>query len=153
MKPQTPLPVITRPGEGRVLRAFGDEVTVMLSGEQTGGVFSMVRIVTPPGGGPPPHWHEREEEWFHVLAGRVEFFLEGEWFEVPPGTTAFMPRESRHSYRNIGDCPLVMIVHTAPAGFETFFERCAGVFNAPGGPDMARIVEISAEHGIFYLDA
>lgn len=44
-----------------------------------------------------------------------------------------------------------MIVHAAPAGFEVFFERIAEAFNAPGGPDMGRIVEISTEHGIHYV--
>ena len=28
---------VTLPGQGRVLRAFGDELTVLLTGEQTGG--------------------------------------------------------------------------------------------------------------------
>ena len=46
-----------------------------------------------------------------------------------------------------------MIVHAAPAGFEVFFERIAEAFNAPGGPDMKAIVEISAEHGIHYVQA
>ena len=45
-----------------------------------------------------------------------------------------------------------MIVHAAPAGFEVFFERIAEAFHAPGGPDMPRILAISAEHGIHYVD-
>lgn len=144
-------PVINLPGAGKVLRALGDEVTVLLSGEQTGGAFTMVQVVTPPGGGPPPHWHTREDEWFHILEGRVEFWLDGTWTEVPAGTTAFLPKNSRHTYRNCGDTPLRMIVHASPSGFEVFFERIAEAFNAPGGPDMPRIVEISAEHGIHYV--
>lgn len=142
---------ITLPENAKVLRAFGDEVTVLLSGEQTGGAFTMVQVVTPPGGGPPPHWHTREDEWFYVLEGRVEFWQDGVWTEVPVGSAAYLPRGSRHAFRNCGDTPLRMIVHAAPAGFEVFFERIAEVFQAPGAPDMPRIVEISAEHGIHYL--
>jgi hypothetical protein len=37
------------------------------------------------------------------------------------------------------------------AGFEVFFERIAEAFNQPGGPDMPRIIEISAEHGIYFV--
>jgi quercetin dioxygenase-like cupin family protein len=143
--------IISLPGTGKVLRALGDEVTVLLSGEQTGGAFTMVQVVTPPGGGPPPHWHTLEDEWFHILEGRAEFWQDGVWTEVPAGTTAFLPRNSRHTYRNCGDTLLRMIVHAAPAGFEVFFERIAEAFNAPGGPDMGRIVEISTEHGIHYV--
>jgi quercetin dioxygenase-like cupin family protein len=143
-------PTITLPGEGKVLSAFGDEVTVLLSSTQTGGAFTMVQIVTPPGGGPPPHYHNNEDEWFFVQQGRVEFFIEGAWQEVPAGTAAFMPRGSIHTFRNVGETPLHMMVHVAPAGFEVFFERIAELFQNSAGPDMARVIEISAEHGIFY---
>jgi quercetin dioxygenase-like cupin family protein len=152
MNPPPPLlPAITPAGSGKVLRALGDEVTILLSGEQTGGAFTMAQVVTPPGGGPPPHWHTKEDEWFFVQEGRVEFWMDGVWKEVPAGTAAFLPRGSRHTFRNCGDTPLRMIVHAAPAGFEVFFERIAEAFHAPGGPDMPRIIEISAEHGIFYV--
>jgi uncharacterized cupin superfamily protein len=29
--------------------------------------------MTPPGGGPGPHYHEREDEWFYIIEGRVSF--------------------------------------------------------------------------------
>lgn len=146
------LPIaITTPGTGKVLRAFGDEMTVLLSGEQTGGAFTMVEVVTPPGGGPPPHCHENEDEWFLVKEGRIELWSGGEWKEVPAGTVIFLPRGVPHTYRNCGDAPLRILVHAAPAGFEIFFERMAGIFAAPGGPDMQMIGEAAAEHGIRFL--
>lgn len=141
----------TLPGAAKVLRALGDEVTVLLSGEQTGGAFSMVQVVTPPGGGPPPHVHAGEDEWFLVLEGRVELWKEGAWSEVPAGTAIFLPRGIPHTYRNCGDQPLRMIVHAAPAGFEVFFDRMAAVCAEPGEPDFARITAIAAEHGIRFL--
>src|SRR5438552_722863 len=84
-------PTIILPGQGRVIRAFGDEITVHLDGKQTGGNFTMFTAVTPPGGGPPPHYHKLEDEWFLVLEGRASFFRDGKWEEVPPGTAVFMP--------------------------------------------------------------
>lgn len=60
-----------------MLRALGDEVTVLLSGEQTGGAFTKVQVVSPPGGEPPPHCHTHEDEWFLVLEGRAELWQEG----------------------------------------------------------------------------
>lgn len=59
-----------------MLRALGDEVTVLLSGEQTGGTFTMVQVVSPPSGGPPPHYHTHEDEWFLILKGRAELWKE-----------------------------------------------------------------------------
>lgn len=67
-------PVMTQPEQARVLRAFGEEVRVLLDGRQTGGLFAAFVEITPPDGGPPPHFHEREDEWFYVLDGCVSFF-------------------------------------------------------------------------------
>ncbi|MBL9158938.1 MAG: cupin domain-containing protein [Verrucomicrobiales bacterium] len=78
------LPVfVATPGSGKRFQALGDEVKVLISGEQTGGTFSLVEVVTPPGGGPPPHWHSREDECFHILEGRIELWQDGVWSEAP----------------------------------------------------------------------
>lgn len=144
-------PVISVATGINVFRAFTDEVTIHLSGRQTGGKFCMFSIITSPGGGPPPHWHKSEDEWFHVLEGRASFFRDGTWTEVPAGTSVFMPRGTVHAYKNVGDTPLKQLVHTSPAGFETFYARCAEEFARPDFT-MERIVQISAEHDIFYSD-
>ena len=145
--------VVVPPAAGQVIRAFGEEITVHLDGAQTGGAFTMFTEVTSPGGGPPPHHHEHEDEWFYPLEGRVEFLRDGAWSEVPMGTVVFMPRGVVHAFRNPGCTPLRMLIHTAPAGFERFFARCAAEFGKPGTPDMARIVQIAAEHGIHFAAA
>ncbi len=143
--------LVSAPGSGKQFQALGDQVTVLLSGEQTGGAFTLVEVVTPPGGGPPPHWHTREDECFIVLEGRIELWQDGVWSEAPGGSVIYLPRGSRHTYRNPGDTPLRMIVKAAPAGFEVFFEQFAEGCNAPGGPDFARLGAIAGEHGIFFV--
>jgi quercetin dioxygenase-like cupin family protein len=148
-----PDPALVLPGEARGLHAFGDEIFVHLGGAETGGNYTMFTDITPPGGGPPPHYHDNEDEWFFPLEGRVEFFLDGSWRELPPQSLVFIPRGTVHTFRNCGDTPLKMLVHTAPAGFEIFFRRCAAEFAKPGPPDMQRIMEISAEHGIYFVTA
>jgi len=152
MSTSTLLPAaVVTPSEVIVHEAFGDQVTFHLTGDQTGGKCALFTVVTPPGGGPPPHWHENEEEIFHVLEGRAEFFQDGVWTEVPAGTTVFLPRGGVHTFRNAGDTPLKQLVQAIPAGFDHFFARCTAEFHRDGGPDMGRIVEISAEHGIYYV--
>jgi len=144
-------PAIVPFAEAKTYHAFGDTASFHLTGEQTGGSYTMFVNVTAPGGGPPPHRHDHEDEWFYVVEGRAEFFRDGAWTEVPPGTAVFMPRGSVHAFRNAGDTPLRQIIHTAPSGFETFFSRVAEEFKRDGGPDMERVVAISAEHGISYV--
>ena len=148
---QEPQVVLAYPGEEEGIKAFGDEIFVHLGGAQTGGRFTAVTCITPPGSGPPPHVHNDEDEWFIPLEGRVEFFLDGQWQEMPLNTLIFIPRGTVHTFRNCGDEPLKMMIHTSPSGFEVFFARCAAEFAKPGPPDMGRIVEISAEHGIHYV--
>ena len=149
--PERP-PVIVQPGQGRVLRAFGEEVTVLLSSEQTGGAFTMFTEVTPPGGGPPPHWHANEDEWFFVLDGTVSFFVEGAWIEAHAGDTVLAPRGQVHAFKNNTPTPTQMLIHTSPSGFEAFFTEAAQEFAKPGGPDMQRAVQIAEAHGIHFVE-
>jgi quercetin dioxygenase-like cupin family protein len=146
-------PTFRLPGQGRVIRAFGDEVIMHLEGEDTGGALSLWTNITPPGGRPPPHYHLKEDECFQVQEGRLSFLVDGHWQEVGPGGVVFAPRGSVHTFKNVGDKPSRMTISTSPAGFETFFSRCAEEFAKPAGPDMERIVAISAEHGIHYVQA
>jgi len=146
----SPATVVVLPNSGRVLRAFGDEVTVLLSGAETDGRYSMFTTVTQPGGGPPPHRHMNEDEWFLVLEGSAEFFKDGAWNAVSVGTVVYTPRGVVHSFRNAGDSPLRMLLHTAPSGFENFFARAAAEFAKPGPPDMPRLIQIAGEHGIYF---
>lgn len=143
---------LVRENEGKVLRAFGEEVHLHLTGRETGGRQALWTEVTPPGGGPPPHYHLHEDETFYVVEGRVSFFVDGAWKEVAPGTAAFMPRGVVHTFRNVGTSPLRMLISTSPSGFETFFARCAEEFAKDGGPDMQRIIAMSAEHGIHFVE-
>ncbi|HTS18993.1 MAG TPA: cupin domain-containing protein [Verrucomicrobiae bacterium] len=147
-----PSAAVTLPDQGRVLRAFGDEVVVHLSGEQTGGTLALCTLVSPPGGGPPVHYHTHEDESFLLQEGRVSFFLDGQWTEVPVGTTVFVPRTVVHSYKNHGDRPSRMLLTASPSGFEKFFARCADEFNKSGGPNIDRLVQIAGEHGIRFVD-
>jgi len=143
--------LIASPKADQVLHAFGDQVSILLGGAETAGKFTLFLDVTPPGSGPPPHYHENEDEMFYPLEGQVEFFINGAWQEVAVGTAVFVPRGTVHTFRNSGDVPLKMLIQTNPSGFEIFFDRCAKEFAKPGTPDMERIVEISAEHGIHYI--
>jgi quercetin dioxygenase-like cupin family protein len=143
-------PALVRPDEGRVLHAFGQEVTILLDGEHTNGTLTAWINVNQPGDGPPPHSHSIEDETFYVLDGRAAFLMDGEWREVGPGGSAFMPRGSIHTFKNVGDQPLRMLIMTVPSGFEKFFCRCDEEFGKPGGPDMSRVLQISEEHGIHF---
>jgi quercetin dioxygenase-like cupin family protein len=144
-------PTIIKSSQSPVHRAFGDTIRFHLTGAQTGGAITMFTDITPPGGGPPPHFHEREDEWFHVLEGCVSFFVEGRWHDAHPGDSVFAPRGVVHAFKNNTATPTKLLIHTSPSGFEKFFAEEAEEFAKPGGPDMNRAFAIAAKHGIKFV--
>lgn len=61
-------------------------------------------IATPPGGGNRPHWHREFDEWWVVLAGRLEWELTGGTvLEAAPSDIVWVPRGTVHHIRNTGD--------------------------------------------------
>jgi hypothetical protein len=70
--PQAPIPpddprrdlVVARPDEDQTLPhlgVVGNTYTILLTGEDTGGRYSLIDLFVRPGGGPPPHRHDFEE--------------------------------------------------------------------------------------------
>ncbi|MBL9115085.1 MAG: cupin domain-containing protein [Verrucomicrobiaceae bacterium] len=145
-------PAIVQPEDGKVLHAFGEEVTFLLGAEHTGAKFAMFTELTPPGGGPPPHWHEHEDEWFLVLEGTVSFYIDGQWHEANPGDAVLAPRKQVHTFKNNTSSPTKMLVHATSDNFERFITAAAAEFARPEGPDMGRAVQIAEEHGIHFVE-
>ena len=57
----------------------------------------------------PPH-HHPEDEFFFVLEGKAEFFLDGKTKVAGPLTTFYCPSNSEHGIRNVGDAVLKYLV-------------------------------------------
>ena len=143
--------VVIPPGKGKKLEAFGDAVTVKIDGEASGGSVVIAEVTTGPGGGPPPHIHSREDEMFYVLEGPMDFLINGEWKTAETGTTVFSPKGIAHTFRNSGSKPVRFLLIAQPSGFEIFFAECSEQFAGAGGPDMGKVMEICARHGITML--
>ncbi|HTP13816.1 MAG TPA: cupin domain-containing protein [Bacteroidota bacterium] len=57
----------------------------------------------------PPHRHP-EDEFFFVLEGKAEFFLDGKTKVAGPYTSFYCPPHSLHGIRNVGDTTLRYLV-------------------------------------------
>jgi quercetin dioxygenase-like cupin family protein len=130
-QPALPLPpddpqrklAIARPNEDETLphvAAAGDTYTILLTGEDTAGRFTLIDGNIPPGGGPPPHRHDFEET-FTVLEGEVEFSFRGAKFLARAGETLNIPANAPHSFRNASERPARFLCVCAPAGLEALF--------------------------------
>ena len=58
------------------LGVVGDTYTILVSGADTAGRFTLIDMHVPPGGGPPPHRHDFEE-MFTILDGEIELTFRG----------------------------------------------------------------------------
>jgi hypothetical protein len=52
-----------------------DEITVLATGDQTGGDLFAVAIRMPPGGGPPVMHRHEPSEIYHVTGGQFAFYI------------------------------------------------------------------------------
>jgi mannose-6-phosphate isomerase-like protein (cupin superfamily) len=49
---------------------------------------------------PPVHWHAEQEERFHVLEGRADFYLEGKEQLANVDDVIMIPKQAFHTFRN-----------------------------------------------------
>jgi quercetin dioxygenase-like cupin family protein len=91
-----------------------------LTGEQTGGRYSLIDMLVPPGGGPPPHRHDFEE-MFTILEGEIELTFRGEAQRASAGSTVNIPANAPHSFKNKSNQPVRLLCMCTPAGQEEFF--------------------------------
>jgi quercetin dioxygenase-like cupin family protein len=120
--------IILGPGEGvSVPNPVGGKLTFKIGSADTDGALTAFESIAAPGEGPPLHIHVNDDEIFYALEGSFRFKLDGELLDAPAGTLAFIPKGVAHTWQNIGDEPARLLIVTAPAGFERFFELFAQI--------------------------
>jgi quercetin dioxygenase-like cupin family protein len=102
------------------LGLVGDTYTILLTGEQTAGRYTLIDMHVPPGGGPPPHRHDFEE-MFTVLDGEVELTFRGERMVARAGETVNVPANAPHAFTNASGGPARLLCMCSPSGQEQFF--------------------------------
>jgi len=86
------------------LGIVGDTYTILLSGVDTAGRFTLIDMHVPPGGGPPPHCHDFEES-FILLDGELQATFRGEKRIVRAGETVHVPANAPHQFHNVSSKP------------------------------------------------
>ena len=98
----------------------GDTYTILVTGEDTAGKYTLIDMHVPPGGGPPPHRHDFEET-FILLEGELEATFRGKKSLVHSGETLHIPANAPHQFHNVSSSPVRMLCICSPAGQEKFF--------------------------------
>ncbi len=135
--------VVTPDARPTALDLIGEDLTVLVSGAQTGS-YEIFLQVGREGSGPPPHHHPWDEA-FYVLRGEVTFGADGEESTVGAGSLVHLPGGTTHWFR-LGEGGAEMLSVTSPAGASGFFE---GISRKDDGdaPDFEAIIRTAAAHG------
>lgn len=114
--------VVAQPDDPKLrnVGVAGNTYTILLTGQDTAGRYSLIDMNVPPGGGPPPHRHDFEE-MFTVLEGEIELTFRGETTVARAGTTVNVPANAPHSFVNASKEPARLLCMCTPPGQEEFF--------------------------------
>jgi quercetin dioxygenase-like cupin family protein len=104
------------------LGVVGDTYTILVSGADTAGRYTLIDMHVPPGGGPPPHRHDFEE-MFTILEGEIELTFRGVSAVATSGETINVPANAPHVFRNVSGRPARLLCLCSPAGQEEFFKE------------------------------
>jgi quercetin dioxygenase-like cupin family protein len=114
---------VAKPNEDQSLvhlGVVGDTYTILLSGEDTGGLYTLIDMLVPPKGGPPPHRHDFEE-MFTVLEGEIDFTFRGKALTARAGETINVPANAPHVFTNASEQSARLLCMCTPPGQEKFF--------------------------------
>jgi quercetin dioxygenase-like cupin family protein len=104
------------------LGVVGDTYTILVSGADTAGRYTLIDMHVPSGGGPPPHRHDFEE-MFTILDGEIELTFRGVSVVAAAGDTVNVPANAPHVFRNVSERPARLLCLCSPAGQEEFFKE------------------------------
>ena len=150
-------PVIVRPHEGEKVRLAGNEIAFKLTGEQSGGAFSVVEYTVAPNFEAPPVLHANTlEAWAgYVLEGALVFeFSDGRRFTAETGAFLFLPKGAMFKWWNETDSQARWLCIYSPAGFENYFREVSRIIEdfSPENLDikqaMPQILPLWSKYGI-----
>jgi quercetin dioxygenase-like cupin family protein len=128
------------------------QVTIdfLLEAADTNGSAAMFEFTVPAGAKVPvPHYHENYDETIYGLAGVMTFTVEGKAIDIAPGETCFIPRGAVHGFNNLKqeDAKALAVITPALLG-PIYFKEVAEIVNAGGPPDVEKLKQVMAKHGL-----
>jgi quercetin dioxygenase-like cupin family protein len=149
---------VIKRGQGHAVQVITDLHCAKVTGQDTGGTYSVAEITVLPECGTPLHRHHPAET-FYVLEGDLSIArADGRQLLAQPGDTVHVPPDEPHGYRNAGSGVARFLAILAPSDMDAFFEELGTP--APGAtvptpltgpPDMQRLLSITAKHNVEML--
>ena len=139
---------LIEPGAGLCYEWMSDTIVVKLSGEQTGGLFTLIQDNLNPGFDLGWHLHKTHSESFYILEGHVEFIVDKDKVLATPGTTIHVPPGIPHRVHAEKAAKMLMLY--CPAGFELALAAMKQLTDAQG-QDEEFMRKLNESFDIFFL--
>ena len=136
--------VVTDANSPRPLNVVGEKITILASGDQTGG-YEVFLQDGPPDTGPPPHSHPWDET-LYVMKGEVSFSLGKETQLATSGTLVHLPAGTVHWFRCGPQGALMLSVTSCKGASEVFTAIDQEI--PPGPLDPEKIYEVIRANGV-----
>jgi quercetin dioxygenase-like cupin family protein len=126
------------------LNVGGDEITLHLDSEGSGGTMVAAEVTIPAAGGPPALHRHPSAELYRVERGELALYLGDARISAPEGAVVHIPGGAPHTIRNETDAEArAFVVFTPGTEMERFVRAVAA---SPGD-----VVALAREHGIEML--
>lgn len=130
-----PRTVVTHRDDVEHIQFGGQDIAVLVSGEDTAGQMAVFEIVARPGAGAPPHHQVAENEYWYIVGGEWEVQSGDKTATIGPGSIVLSPAGVTHAFKLTSDQPGRMLTINAPAGHELFFRHLARSMETETPPD------------------
>jgi mannose-6-phosphate isomerase-like protein (cupin superfamily) len=115
-------PRIHHDGDGRAMNILGNPMLEKAGSEDLGGAAAVFVSTVMPRMGPPAHFHRLTDEFFYVLEGEIDVWIDGRHLTLTPGMSATLPRGLVHRFDNLGERPAKVLTVVTPGDGALFFE-------------------------------
>jgi mannose-6-phosphate isomerase-like protein (cupin superfamily) len=129
---------------------------IRASGADTGGTFSLIEQLIPPGFASPWHIHHNEDESFYVIDGKVTVVVADRSVPLSAGDYAFGPRAIPHGFRIEGTKPARVLLMTSGGTFAEFVREMSqpaddATAAEPTESDLQKLVAAAQSYGLSIL--
>jgi mannose-6-phosphate isomerase-like protein (cupin superfamily) len=129
------------------LSVAGNTITVKIAGNETDNAYSLFELNVPPNVGAGLHIDKNWDEFWHIVEGTFAFTLNGKQIQLSAGGFAFGSKGIPHSFKNVGETTVKLIMLTKPSGLENFFKTVHEA-SLNGRPDKETFVKLMRSHYI-----
>jgi quercetin dioxygenase-like cupin family protein len=137
-------PVIKAAGEGeRRWFAGGGMHTWKVTGEQSGGAFSMFEDEMTQGKATPWHSHPDSDELIYLLEGEVDVNIDGQTQRVSTGGLWMTPRGVSHAFVVVSPTARLLAIQTPGSAGQFYWDASDPAEDSAAAVDFDRIREVA----------